>query len=74
MAEKKKAAFKKSTTKKEAAPAKGAAKKSSGYCVHMVKVGNSYKFEAAGDFSTKEEAEAYVAANPQWPGRKATKA
>tara|TARA_R100000808_G_C2027405_1_gene72802 strand:+ start:298 stop:522 length:225 start_codon:yes stop_codon:yes gene_type:complete len=74
MAEKKKAASKKSPAKKQAAPAKGAAKKSSVYCVHMVKPGNSYKFEPAGDFSTKEEAEAYVAANPQWPGLKATKA
>jgi len=74
MAEKKKMVFNKGAAKKEAAPVKGAAKKSSGYCVHMVKPGNSYEFEAAGSFSTKEEAEAYVAANPQWPGLKATKA
>jgi hypothetical protein len=56
--------------KKKAAPKKKATtKKSSGYCIHLVKpaYGVDIKFERAGSFDTKEEAEAYIAANPGWP-------
>ena len=72
MADKKKAA-----PKKEAAPKeKGAPKASAKYCVRVVKpaAGAEYPFKQAGTFSTLEEAEAYVAANPQWPQLQARKA
>ena len=72
MADKKKAA-----PKKEAAPKEKAAPKASAtYCVCVVRPapGGQSPFKQAGTFSTLEEAEAYVAANPQWPQLQARKA
>ena len=39
------------------------------YHVRLVKpeYGVDIKFDKAGTFGTKEEAEAYIAANPGWP-------
>lgn len=78
MAEKKSLMPKKSTLlKKEAAPKERTASKESGsYCVCIVKpaAGMEYPFKEAGTFRTMEEAEAYVAANPQWPQLQARKA
>ena len=60
MAEKKKAAPKK----------KAAAKKSASYSIWNVQppeYNTVERLEQAGSFDTKEEAEAYIAANPGWP-------
>jgi hypothetical protein len=72
MADKKRLAPKKEASNKE----KDAPKASARYCVCVVKPapGGESAFKEAGTFRTLEEAEAYVAANPQWPQLQARKA
>ena len=56
--------------KKAVAKKKAPAKKASKYCIWNVQppeYNYCEKFEQAGGFDTKEEAEAYLAAHPGWP-------